>query len=29
MAVLDQGQLPLDLLEGVVDAWIAAEAKAN
>jgi uncharacterized protein (DUF885 family) len=29
MAVLDQGQLPLDLLEGVVDAWIAAEAKGN
>ena len=29
MAVLDQGQLPLDLLEGVVDAWIAAEAKAD
>ncbi|MDB5859540.1 MAG: hypothetical protein JWQ76_3229 [Ramlibacter sp.] len=27
MAVLDQGQLPLDLLERVVDEWIAAQAK--
>jgi uncharacterized protein (DUF885 family) len=26
MAVLDQGQLPLDLLERTVDEWIAAEA---
>ena len=25
MAVLDQGRLPLDLLERVVDEWIAAE----
>lgn len=27
MAVLDQGQLPLDLLERVVDTWIASEMK--
>jgi uncharacterized protein (DUF885 family) len=27
MAILDQGQLPLDLLERVVDEWIAAEGK--
>jgi uncharacterized protein (DUF885 family) len=29
MAVLDQGQLPLDLLERVVDDWIAAQLKAG
>jgi len=29
MAVLDQGQLPLDLLEGVVDEWIAREANGR
>jgi uncharacterized protein (DUF885 family) len=29
MAVLDQGQLPLDLLERVVDEWIAAQLKAG
>jgi uncharacterized protein (DUF885 family) len=28
MAVLDQGQLPLDLLERVIDAWIE-EQKAG
>lgn len=29
MAVLDQGQMPLDLLEQVIDGWITAELKAN
>jgi uncharacterized protein (DUF885 family) len=28
MAVLDQGQLPLDLLERAIDDWIAAQLKA-
>jgi uncharacterized protein (DUF885 family) len=28
MAALDQGSLPMDLLEGVIDEWIAAEMKA-
>lgn len=29
MAVLDQGQLPLNLLERVIDEWIAGELKAS
>jgi uncharacterized protein (DUF885 family) len=29
MAVLDQGQLPLDLLEQVIDAWIEGEKKGG
>jgi uncharacterized protein (DUF885 family) len=29
MAVLDQGQVPLDLLERIIDEWIAAETKAG
>jgi uncharacterized protein (DUF885 family) len=28
-AVLDQGQVPMDLLEQAIDQWIAAEMKSG